>query len=235
MSRWWRGLKTAVQTPTAPSLSARNYHTIQAIPREYTGNRVSARDRAQGRIPAVVFSQNLLQKDPANRYPSRKQLLTTEMKQIKSILKSVQAPFFCSTTFQLQIRAGSGSSVLLDSGRIHMDEESGNILNLVFVWADDGTELKLDVPVVFKGEEDCPGLKKGGHLNMIRTSLKYLCPAELIPPKIEVDVSKLDVGDRVFMHDIEVHPSLKLLSKNDNMPICKIVATKSENPEPMLV
>ncbi|OMP11085.1 putative 50S ribosomal protein L25 [Corchorus olitorius] len=118
MSRWWRGLKTAVQTPTAPSLSARNYHTIQAIPREYTGNRVSARDREQGRIPAMVFNQSLLQKDPVNHYPSRKQLLTTEMKQIKSNLKSLQAPFFCSTTFQLQICVGSGSSVLLDSGRV---------------------------------------------------------------------------------------------------------------------
>ncbi|OMO89714.1 hypothetical protein COLO4_19624 [Corchorus olitorius] len=115
MSRWWRGLKTTVQTSTAPSLSACNYHTIQAIPREYTGNRVSARDREQGRIPAVVFNQSLLQKDPVNRYPSRKQLLTTERKQIKSILKSLQAPFFCATTFQLQIRVGSESSVLLDS------------------------------------------------------------------------------------------------------------------------
>ena len=34
-------------------------------------------------------------------------------------------------------------------------------MNLVFVWADEGTELKVDVPVVFKGEENCPGLKKG--------------------------------------------------------------------------
>jgi hypothetical protein len=31
----------------------------------------------------------------------------------------------------------------------------------VFVWADEGTELKVDVPVVFKGEDNCPGLKKG--------------------------------------------------------------------------
>lgn len=73
--------------------------------------------------------------------------------------------------------------------------------------------------------------KTGGHLNKIRTSLKYLCPAEHIPPKIEVDVSKLDIGDRVFIPDVEVHPSMKLLSKNETMPICKIVATKLENPE----
>ncbi|KAF3438911.1 hypothetical protein FNV43_RR17186 [Rhamnella rubrinervis] len=221
------------------------YHTIQAIPRDCAGSRVSMRDRAQGRIPAVVFSQDILEKSPSNRPVSRKHLLTTERKQIQAVVKSVELPFFCSTKFPLQIRAGSGSSVLLESGTvlpikaraflqlffIHRDEETGKILNLVFVWAEDGSELKVDVPLVFKGEDKCPGLKKGGSLNRIRPSLKFLCPAEHIPPKIEVDVSKLDVGDRIFMHDVEVHPSLKLLSKNERMPICKIVSTNLENPE----
>lgn len=31
----------------------------------------------------------------------------------------------------------------------------------MFVWADEGSELKVDVPVTFKGEDVCPGLKKG--------------------------------------------------------------------------
>ncbi|KAJ0040050.1 hypothetical protein Pint_28112 [Pistacia integerrima] len=241
MSRWWRTLRMVAHNPNSPfSQSTSSYHTIQAVPRECTGSRVASKDRAQGRIPAVVLAPNLLDKSPENRPLSRKQLLTTETKQIQSILKSVELPFFYSTTFPLQIRAGSGSSVLLDSGKVlpikvHRNDETGNILNLVFVWADDGTKLKVDVPVVFKGEENCPGLKKGGSLNRIRTSLKYLCPAELIPPKIEVDVSNLDIGDRIFMDDVEVHPSLKLLSKNDDMPVCKIVATNLENPEPAVV
>ncbi|EEF40008.1 50S ribosomal protein L25 [Ricinus communis] len=238
MAKWLRGLKTVVQS-SSPSLNSQSsfYHTIQAIPRECTGSRVAARDRAQGRIPAVVFSQSLLDKNPNSRSISRKQLLTTERKQIQSILTSVELPFFCSTTFNLQIRAGSGSSVLIESGtilpiKVHRDEETGKILNLVFVWADDGTELKVDVPLIFKGEEDCPGLKKGGKLNRIRKSLKVLCPAEHIPPKLEVDVSSLDIGDKVSMGDVEVHPSLKLLSKNENIPICKIVSTDLESPEP---
>lgn len=98
--------------------AARCYHTIQAIPRELKGNRVSARDRAQGRIPAVVFTQSYLQSTSTPRPLSRKHLLTTEKKQIQAILDSVQLPFFCSTTFPLQIRAGSGSSTLLDSGNV---------------------------------------------------------------------------------------------------------------------
>ncbi|KAM1091173.1 hypothetical protein ACFX2J_018493 [Malus domestica] len=240
MANRWRAagsnISAVLQNPSSgpqPPFSsfAAMYHTIQAIPREVTGNRVSVKDRAQGRIPAVVFSQQLNPTSAAARPVSRKHLLTTERKQIQAILKSVELPFFCSTRFPLQIRAGSGSSDLLESGNIHRDEESGKILNLVFVWADEGSELKVDVPVVFKGEDVCPGLKKGGHLNKIRTSLTYLGPAEHIPTKIEVDVSDLDIGDRVFVPDVEVHPSMKLLSKNETMPICKIVATNLDNPE----
>ncbi|KAL6993700.1 hypothetical protein U1Q18_011813 [Sarracenia purpurea var. burkii] len=233
MSNWRRfaagSLKRAAE-------ATRSYQTIQAIPREVTGNRVSARERSQGRIPAVVFAQNPSDGASTARSVSRKNLVTAERQQILAILKSVQLPFFCSTTFPLQIRAGSGSSTLLEAGtvlpiKIHRNRETGKILNLVFAWANEGMQLKVDVPVVFKGEDVCPGLKKGGSLSRIRTTLKYICPAEHIPQKIEVDVGDLDIGDGVFMRDIEVHPSLKPLSKSENIPICKVVATKSEIPE----
>jgi large subunit ribosomal protein L25 len=45
--------------------------------------------------------------------------------------------------------------------QVQTDESTGNILNLVMVEADEGTMLKVNLPVVFKGEDVCPGLKKG--------------------------------------------------------------------------
>lgn len=119
MTLWCRIVQKVAHNSRTPfSQTTSYYHTIQAIPRECTGSRVSARDRSQGRIPAVVFAHDLLDKNTDRRSPSRKQILSTERKQIHSILKSVELPFFCSTTFPLQIRAGSGSSVLLDSGKV---------------------------------------------------------------------------------------------------------------------
>lgn len=142
-----------------------------------------------------------------------------------------QSPYFLSTPVRLQVRAGERSTAVVHSGtvlpiKVQKDESTGNILNLVMVEADEGTKLKVNVPVVFKGQDDCPGLKKGGFLQEIRTSLVYLCPAEHIPPKIEVDLTNLDIGDRVLMQDIPVHPSLKLLSKNETMPVCKVLPAK---------
>lgn len=225
--QWWR---TAGNRLRRVAENYRKYHTIQAIPREVSGSRISARDRAQGRIPAVVFSPSAAD--------STKQLLTTEHKQIHSILKTVDPAFFCSTTFKLQVRAGSGSSVLLRSGnvlpiKLHRDEETGKVMNMVLVWAEEGSTLEVDVPLVFKGLDSCPGLNKGGQLNTIRKNLKYLCPTECIPQKIEVDISNLDIGDRIFLKDIQVDPSLKLLSGNETKPVCKIVASDAGSLRPM--
>lgn len=55
--------------------------------------------------------------------------------------------------------------------QIRRDEETGKILNLVFVWADERTDLKVDVPVVFKGEDACPGVRKGELLNLFCSSI----------------------------------------------------------------
>ncbi|KAF5174960.1 Ribosomal protein L25/Gln-tRNA synthetase, anti-codon-binding domain-containing protein [Thalictrum thalictroides] len=238
MSRWWNavvggggggnGMKRAFSLYTRSS----SYHTLQAIPREYTGSRLAAKDRAQGRIPAVVFFQ---QQNETERGKERR-LLTIEKKQIKSILKSVQLPYFYSTTFELQIRAGSGSSHLLHSGtvlpiKVHKNSE-GNILNVVLVWANEGTNVKVDIPVEFKGEEVATGVKKGGYLHKVRPILRYECPAEHIPPKIELDVSKLDIGDKMYEKDLAVHPSMKLVSVNERKPVCKVLGTKPEFLEP---
>uniref|UniRef100_A0A0E0J2P2 Large ribosomal subunit protein bL25 beta domain-containing protein n=1 Tax=Oryza nivara TaxID=4536 RepID=A0A0E0J2P2_ORYNI len=222
-----RGASTA---PWRRAASASYHHTIQALLRETAGPRAAARERRSGRVPAVLLA--LAGAGPGEGVAHRK-LLTADRKQLGEILK--QSPYFLSTPVRLQVRAGERSTAVVHSGtvlpiKVHRDETTGNILNLVLVEADEGTMLKVNLPVEFKGEDVCPGLKKGNQvsakLTKIRTSLVYLCPAEHIPPKIEVDLANLDIGDRVSMNDIPVHPSLKLLSKNETMPVCKILASK---------
>uniref|UniRef100_A0A0D3E2L1 Large ribosomal subunit protein bL25 beta domain-containing protein n=1 Tax=Brassica oleracea var. oleracea TaxID=109376 RepID=A0A0D3E2L1_BRAOL len=68
-------------------------------------------------------------------------------------------------------------------------------------------------------------IDSGGNLRSMRSSLKLVGPAEHIPSKIEVDVSQLNIEDKVLLQDVVFHPSLKLLSKNETLPVCKIAAT----------
>lgn len=55
----------------------------------------------------------------------------------------------------------------------------------------------------------------GASLNTIKRTVKYLCPADIIPPYIDVDLSELDVGQKLVMGDLKVHPALKLLQSRD--------------------
>lgn len=65
----------------------------------------------------------------------------------------------------------------------------------------------------------------GSTLNTIRRTVKYLCPADIIPPYIDVDLSELDVGQKLTMGDLKVHPALKLLKSKDE-PVCKIMGAR---------
>ncbi|BAS85264.1 Os03g0612600, partial [Oryza sativa Japonica Group] len=152
-----RGASTA---PWRRAASASYHHTIQALPRETAGPRAAARERRSGRVPAVLLA--LAGAGPGEGVAHRK-LLTADRKQLGEILK--QSPYFLSTPVRLQVRAGERSTAVVHSGtvlpiKVHRDETTGNILNLVLVEADEGTMLKVNLPVEFKGEDVCPGLKK---------------------------------------------------------------------------
>lgn len=63
-------------------------------------------------------------------------------------------------------------------------------------------EIKVEVPVHFKGEAVCPGLKRGGTLNIVRHEVELLVPAGAIPEYLEADISTLQIGDNVKISDI---------------------------------
>jgi large subunit ribosomal protein L25 len=66
----------------------------------------------------------------------------------------------------------------------------------------------------------------GAYFNTIKRTVKYLCPANIVPPYIEVDLSELDVGQKLLMRDLKVHPALKLLQSPDQ-PICNIIGSRA--------
>ena len=62
--------------------------------------------------------------------------------------------------------------------------------------------VDVSIPVVFVNEEDSPGLKKGGVLNVVRYELELVCAADKIPGEIEIDVSGKEVGDSIHISEV---------------------------------
>ena len=47
-------------------------------------------------------------------------------------------------------------------------------------------------------------MKRGGYLNIVQKTLPCLCKGSAIPPFIEVDVSRLDLGDRILVSQLSI-------------------------------
>jgi large subunit ribosomal protein L25 len=62
--------------------------------------------------------------------------------------------------------------------------------------------ISIEVAVNFVGEETCPGLKKGGTLNVVRYAVELNVAASAIPDSLEADISALEIGDNVKISDI---------------------------------
>jgi large subunit ribosomal protein L25 len=69
--------------------------------------------------------------------------------------------------------------------------------------------ISVEVSVNFIGEEDSPGINRGGVLNVVRHVIEVSCPAGKIPNAIDVDISGLDIGDSVHISDVSLPESVE--------------------------
>jgi large subunit ribosomal protein L25 len=64
--------------------------------------------------------------------------------------------------------------------------------------------IKIAVAVRFDNQEESPGLKRGGALNIVRHEVELWAPADSIPDVLVADVTGLDIGDQVRISAISL-------------------------------
>ncbi|WOL13545.1 hypothetical protein Cni_G22315 [Canna indica] len=213
-----------------PRPDLKHAEIITAIPRITSGKNIAAKERKAGRVPSIVFEQANGQEG------GNKRLISVQAKQVRKLVDHLGRSFFLSRLFELEVRSEFGDSgELIEKVRVlprklHLHSGTDAPLNVTFLRAPSSALLKVDVPLVFRGEDASPGLKKGAYLNTIKRTVKYLCPADIIPPYIDVDLSELDVGQKLVMGDLKVHPALRLIQSPDQ-PVCNIIGSRVREPK----
>ncbi|KAK1415324.1 hypothetical protein QVD17_31103 [Tagetes erecta] len=207
-----------------PKPDLKHAETIVALPRGQSGKNISAKERKAGRIPSIIFEQE------DGQHGGNKRLISVQNNQIKKLVNHLGRSYFLSRLFDLEVRPDVESEDIIEKVRVlprllHLHASTDAVLNVTFLRAPSNALLKVDVPLVFIGDDVSPGLKKGSYLNIIKRTVKFLCPADIIPPFIEVDLSELDVGQKLVMGDLKVHPALKLVRPKEE-PICKIAGAR---------
>ncbi|CAH9084029.1 unnamed protein product [Cuscuta epithymum] len=205
--------------------------TIHAIPRALSGKNISAKERKAGRVPSIVFEQE------DGQHGGNKRLISVKTNQIRKLVTHLGRANFLSRLFDLELRPDFESDEIIEKVRvlprqIHLHAGTDAPLNVTFIRAPSSALLKVDIPISFRGEDVSPGLKKGSFLNIIKRTVKFVCPADIIPPYIDVDLSELDTGEKIVMGDLNVHPALKLVQPKDH-PVCKIMGGRVSDQKKM--
>jgi large subunit ribosomal protein L25 len=69
---------------------------------------------------------------------------------------------------------------------------------------DEHQEIKIEVAIHFAHQDEAPGLKRGGTLNVNLHSLTVSCPADSIPEEIVVDLTGREIGDTIRVADLKL-------------------------------
>ena len=93
------------------------------------------------------------------------------------------------------------------------------------------TSVTVAVPVVFTGEEDSPGMKKGAVLNIVRHELELVVDAADIPTEIAISVAGKDVGDTIHISDVTLPKGATSAIDDRDFTVATIVAPSALRSE----
>jgi large subunit ribosomal protein L25 len=143
--------------------------------------------RESGFIPGILYGG----KDPNAK-------ISIEKKLIKNILNSES---FLSSVLDLDL---DGSKLKVIPRDVAYNVISDEPIHIDFMRVVPGTKIILEIPVKFINNSECPGLKVGGVLNIVRRKIELKCPAENIPEEIIVDLMGLEIGTSIKISSIKL-------------------------------
>jgi large subunit ribosomal protein L25 len=92
------------------------------------------------------------------------------------------------------------------------------ILHIDFYQLFDDKEIAMDIPVRLVG--DSIGVKIGGNLQRNKRKLRIKALPANLPDYVEIDITDLDIGDRVYVTELE-NESYTFLHP-DNIVVCQV-------------
>ncbi len=183
---------------------------LKAEAREGRGKGPSYQARLKGLIPAIVYGGE-----------SEPETVSVDARTLE---RHVDKGAFLTTLLMLDI-AGKKTRVI--PRQLQLDPVSDRPVHVDFMRLVEGTIIRLEVPVHFKGQGESPGLKKGGVLNIVRHKMMLLCPVDSIPSEVLVDISALDINDTIHISALALPAGVKPAIRGRDFTVCSIVAPTS--------
>ena len=161
---------------------------LHAMVRTGSGKGAARQARREGNVPGIVYGGG---QDPLNiALP------------FNELLKRLKAGRFLATLFNMKVDGQEDVRVICRS--VQRDVVKDLPIHVDFMRLKRSSKVNLFIPVVVTGEEESPGLRKGGVLTMVRPEVELVVTASDIPENVTIDISKAQVGDTITISSVDL-------------------------------
>lgn len=180
---------------------------IIADVRERAGKGAARAARRAGRVPGVIYGGK-----------EKPRLVTLDPRDIK---RGLDAGTFFSTIYDIKL-GDDAERVIPRDLQVHPVKQLPQHVDLMRVTAD--TRITVDVPCHFLNEEESPGLRRGGVLNVVRFAVEVVCGVDNIPQGFDFDLTGLDIGDSIHADSLSLPDGVELTITDRDFTIATIAA-----------
>jgi large subunit ribosomal protein L25 len=189
--------------------------TVKAEPRTVGGTSGVRRLRRQGILPGVV-------------YGSGKQGLNIQLDE-HTFSKALGQRGGEHAIMDLDIEGQGAKKVLLQEVQHH--PVTGQIIHVDFHEISMTKKLRVEVPLKLVGEPAGVS-QQGGVLEFLLRQVEVECLPTDIPDSIDLDVSKMMIGDTMKVSDIHLDPAKVAVLSNKDLAVVALAAPREEEAAP---
>jgi len=190
-------------------------NNLKATKRESVTSGDTNKLRERGFIPAILYGG----KDSNAK-------ISIDKKSVKGILNSES---FLSKVVELDIDGNKQKAIPREIAYNVISDEP---IHIDFMRVVAGAKIALEIPVRFINHIDCPGLKVGGVLNIVRRKVQLKCPADNIPEEIIIDLAGLEIGSSIKISFVKLPENVTPTITDRDFVIATVAApTVIKEPE----
>ena len=189
---------------------------LKATARPRAGKGAARQARREGKVPGVIYGDS--------------QPPETIALDFNDLWKQFIKGHFTSTVFEVNVEGTKSRVIPRD---LQLDPVKDQPIHVDFMRIGKDGRIRVEVPVRFINDQQSPGLKRGGVLNVVRHDIEVICPYDHIPPYFEIDLTGLEIGRSIHISAVTLPKDAELTIKDRDFTIATIAgAVKQEEETP---
>lgn len=185
-----------------------NIMNIKAELRDRVGKGSSRAARRTDKIPAVIYGDK---KDP----------VSINLENYDFFMLRTKNDNIFTKLCEVEVNGKKENTLIRD---IQYHPVTDEPLHVDFLRVNTKTKITIMVPLNFTNEEECPGIKKGGVLNIVAHEIELSCQANAIPECIEVSLEGKEVGESIHFSEIKLPVGAEASHEDESFTIAAITA-----------